>query len=124
MFQFLNTDAGRAAFWAESAVEQNGMIHFEFINGVKGTSPILKRLPNEIFQINYFDTLVTFHLKSDGQTGTDLNLINQGIPDWDYLEVYAGWLSVLFALKGAVDFGIDLRNHDPNRTWDDRFIEN
>ena len=52
------------------------------------------------------------------------NLINQGIPDWDYLEVYAGWLSVLFALKGVVDFGIDLRNHDPNRTWDDRFIEN
>jgi hypothetical protein len=25
---------------------------------------------------------------------------------------------VLLALKAAVDHGIDLRNHDPRRTWD------
>jgi hypothetical protein len=32
------------------------------------------------------------------------------------VEVIAGWASVLLALKAAVDFGADLRNHDPQRS--------
>ena len=27
-------------------------------------------------------------------------------------------------LKASVDFGIDLRNHDLHRTWDDGYAEN
>ena len=34
VFDALNTDDGRASFWAESAVERDGYIHFEFINGM------------------------------------------------------------------------------------------
>lgn len=29
-------------------------------------------------------------------------------------------LSVLMALRAAVDHGIDLRNHDPRYSWDER----
>jgi hypothetical protein len=38
--------------------------------------------------------------------------------------VAAGWVSVLLALKAAVDFGVDLRNHDPERTWSTGFVDN
>jgi predicted nucleic acid-binding Zn ribbon protein len=33
-------------------------------------------------------------------------------------------VSVLMALKAAVDFSVDLRNHDPDRTWDHGYVEN
>lgn len=36
----------------------------------------------------------------------------------------AGWVSVLLALKAAVDFSVDLRNHDPGRTWDQGYADN
>ena len=35
VYQALSTDAGRASFWAESAVEHDGVIHFVFPNGVE-----------------------------------------------------------------------------------------
>jgi hypothetical protein len=28
------------------------------------------------------------------------------------------------ALKAAADFGVDLRSHDPGRTWDQGFVDN
>jgi hypothetical protein len=40
------------------------------------------------------------------------------------LEVIAGWVSVQLALKAAVDFGVDLRTHDPARSWDQGYAEN
>jgi hypothetical protein len=35
----------------------------------------------------------------------------------------AGWVSVLLALKAAVDFGVDLRNSDPARRWEDGYVD-
>lgn len=29
----------------------------------------------------------------------------------------AGWVSVLMAMKAAVDHGVDPRNHDEERPW-------
>jgi hypothetical protein len=29
----------------------------------------------------------------------------------------AGWVWLLLRLKASVDFGVDLRNHDEDRTW-------
>ena len=43
--------------------------------------------------------------------------------DWE-AENRAGWVSVLLTLKAAADFGVDLRNHDPTRTWDQDFADN
>ena len=51
-------------------------------------------------------------------------LTDQGIPENDRSEVLAGWVSVLMALKASVDFGIDLRNHNPKWTWDEGYVEN
>jgi hypothetical protein len=39
-------------------------------------------------------------------------------------ETRAGWVSVLLALKAAADHGVDLRNHDPARTWETGYADN
>ena len=125
VYQKLSTDEGRASFWAESAVEQDGMIHFVFPNQAEWNGKILENVPPERFQVEYYGgTIATFELNPDSSGGTDLMLTDQGIPENDRSEVLAGWVSVLMALKASVDFGIDLRNHNPKWTWDEGYVEN
>ena len=77
------------------------------------------------FVVEYYGgSITTFELRSDDSGGTDLTLTDQGISEAERVEVIAGWVSVLLALKASVDFGIDLRNHDPKRTWDHGYVEN
>lgn len=80
--------------------------------------------PPRRFAVRYLGSLATFELSDDGRGGTDLTLTDAGVADTDRVEVIAGWVSVLMALKAAVDFGVDLRNHDPGRTWDQGFVDN
>ena len=124
VFKAINSNEGRAKFWAESAEEKEDIIHFKFINGISYSGRILSRQPPLRFEVEYFGSHVNFILAKGESGGTDLTLTNSEVPEDEYLDVYAGWLSVLFALKGYVDFGIDLRNHDKNRTWDQGYIEN
>lgn len=124
VFDMLDTDEGRAQFWAESAVEEKGVIHFKFINGWQYESRILTRNKPTLFSIDYFETPVEFHIKETTNGGSILTVVNEGIPDHDFNEVHAGWVSVLLVLKAAADHGIDLRNHDASKTWDEGFVEN
>lgn len=123
VYQAIATSEGRARFWSESADEVDDLIHFVFISGVQTRSRILERLPPHRFVIEYFDSRVEFDLQNDGSGGTDLTLTNTGYGPEGYLEVLPGWLNVLFPLKAFVDHGIDLRNHDPDRTWVQRFVD-
>jgi hypothetical protein len=47
-----------------------------------------------------------------------------GVRAEEWEEVVAGWVSVLMALKAAVDYGIDLRNHDARYCWEEGYVEN
>ena len=123
-FHMLTSDEGRATFWAESAVERDGSIEFLFPNGMRYVGKILEYSPPTRFSIEYFGSVATFELAEDGRGGTDLTLTDSGVPDEDRAETAAGWVSVLLGLKSAVDFGVDLRNHDPLRNWDQGFIDN
>ena len=124
VFQFLSTDEGRNKFWAQTT-ETQGKITFVFPNGFTWEGKIQKHEPPHIFSITYIDnSKTTFELKSDGKGGTDLELTDAGVQPEYRTEVIAGWGSVLMALKGAADFGIDLRNHDPQRTWDQGYFDN
>jgi hypothetical protein len=106
-------------------VEQDGVIHFIFPNQAEWKGKILEKEPPHKFKVEYYGgSITTFELNHDGSGGTDLTLTDQGIPAQDRTEVIAGWVSVLMALKASVDFGIDLRNHDPMRTWDQGYAEN
>jgi hypothetical protein len=125
VYQKLSTDEGRASFWAESSVEQDGVIHFVFPNQAEWTGRILEKTLPYKFKVEYYGgSLTSFELKPDGSGGTDLTLTDRGVLEEDKTEVIAGWVSILMALKASVDFGIDLRNHDLKRTWDEGYVEN
>lgn len=123
VYAMLDTAAGRERFWAEEAGERGGVVEFVFINGMRSAGRILERVPPARWSVDYFDTTATFHLEPDGSGGTDLTLVNHGVPPADRIEVTAGWLNVLLPLKAAVDHGIDLRSHDPSRTWDQGYVD-
>ena len=123
VFDALNTDAGRAAFWAESAAEHDGAIVFQFINGVATESRILERERPQRFAIEYFGTVARFELTPDGNGGTDLQLTHHDVAVRHWAEVHAGWLNVLFPLKAWIVHGVDLRNHDRSRTWDEGYAD-
>lgn len=123
VFAALTSDAGRASFWAESAVEKNGHIAFRFSNGYSCTSRVLERQPPEFFELDYLGGPVRFELSPDGAGGTDLRLTQEGIDPEDWNEVHAGWLNVLFPLKAWLVHGVDLRNHDATRTWDQGYAD-
>jgi hypothetical protein len=121
----ISTNQGRARFWAESAIETNGVIDFRFPNGIAWRGKILKTERNAQFRLEYLGgSVTTFRLEDDGSGGTDLTLTDEGVLSEFRSEVVAGWVSVLLALKAAVEFGVDLRNHDPHRTWDQGYADN
>lgn len=124
-YQDISTNSGRARFWAESAIEQNGTIHFVFPNNFTWNAEILSAIPSCQYTVRYFgNSKTTFLLEDDGQGGTDLTLIDEGVLAADRTEVIAGGVSVQMALKAAVDFDIDLRTHDADRHWDHGYVEN
>lgn len=119
IYELLSTDEGRAQFWAESAVERDGAIEFEFPNGLRSRGSVLAAEEPRRFAVDYFGSPATFELEPDGDGGTEVTLSADGDA-----EVLAGWVSVLLALKAAADFGVDLRNHDPRRSWSQGYCDN
>lgn len=123
VFEALDSDAGRASFWAESGVERDGAIEFRFINGFSCRSRLLERRPPHLWSLDYLGGPVRFELADDGRGGTDLLLTHEGVAAEEWNEVHAGWLNVLFPLKAWLAHGVDLRNHDPERSWDQGFAD-
>jgi uncharacterized protein YndB with AHSA1/START domain len=117
VFSALDSDNGRASFWAESAVERNGHIDFRFIDGSSYLGKILERRPPVVFAVDYLGGPVRFELSSDGTGSTDLLVTQEGVGAVEWNEVHAGWLNVLFPLKAWLMHGVDLRNHDSTRAW-------
>ena len=123
VYEALNSDAGRASFWAESAVERDGHIEFQFSGGYTTRAKILERVPAKRFTIDYIGGPVSFELSPDGGGGTELFLVHRNVDRGEWNEVHAGWLNVLFPLKAWLAHGVDLRNHDPRRSWDDGYAD-
>jgi uncharacterized protein YndB with AHSA1/START domain len=125
VYDLLATDAGRARFWAESALETDGWIEWRWPGGLEARTRVLGAHRPHRFAVEYFGgSRATFELAPDGKGGTDVTLTDEGVRDPDWVETHAGWVSILMALKAAVDYGVDLRNHDPQRTWDEGFVDN
>jgi uncharacterized protein YndB with AHSA1/START domain len=123
LYWFWTTDEGRERFWAErSRTEQNSIL-LTFPDGTVEKCEVLRSEPPLLIEFSYFGSVVTVKLQSDGRGGTDLTLINHEVPDAEYQEVHAGWLSVLLPLKASADFRVDLRNHDRTRTWQNGYVD-
>jgi hypothetical protein len=84
---------------------------------------LLRREPTD-FKLEYYGTVVEFSPAGDGAGGTDLSLVATDVDESIRMEMVAGWVSVLMAMKAAVDHNIDLRNHDKSRTWGGGFLDN
>jgi uncharacterized protein YndB with AHSA1/START domain len=124
VYALLATDAGRARFWAQRTIEAGDAVRFEFANGQAVESIVLEREPPRRFALTYFaGSRVVFNLAPDGAGGTDLELVERGVPEGERLDNLAGWVSVLLALKAAADFGIDLRNDDRAKRWEDGYVD-
>ena len=123
VFNALTTAESRAKFWAESAVEIDGVIHFTFINGAAYHSKVVERRAPSIFALDYFGAVARFDLTDDGTGGTELLLTHTGVTAEDWDDVHAGWLNVLLPLKAWLITSVDIRNHDRNRTWDQRYVD-
>jgi uncharacterized protein YndB with AHSA1/START domain len=124
VFEALATGRGRQAFWAAQAPEYQGAIHFKFANGMAFESKVLERQTPSLFAVEYFgESRAEFQIVDDGAGGTDLTLTESQVPEENRLIHLSGWIPVLLALKAAVDFSVDLRNNDPERTWEDGYID-
>ena len=124
VFDALATDSGRASYWAESAPEVDGGITFHILNYEPFSGRVLRRERPRVFALAYFGTTVEFTLSDDGHGGTDLSLLATEVDEAIRMEMTAGWVSVLMAMKAAVDHGVDLRNHDPSRAWVGGYADN
>ncbi len=124
VYEALTTDSGRAGYWAEHAPENNGEITFHFLSYEPYTGKILKKEPPVLFSLEYFGTITEFRLESDTKGGTDLILEASRVGESYRMEMAAGWVSVLMAMKAWVDHSVDLRNHDSNRTWTRGYADN
>lgn len=125
VYDMLSTNDGRAAFWAESAMELDKHVLFIFPDGQKYRGRVLEARGPNTYKVEYVGgTTAAFKIESDGAKGSLLTLTADGIEDADRAEWIAGWVSVLMCLKAAVDFGVDLRNHDARYTWDKGFADN
>ncbi len=121
----LASPEGRRGYWAESADEENGVIHFIVPGGLASKGRILERIQNKTFTTEYFNMKVRFNLESDSSgTGTDLEMTCTDYPPHERIEIIAGWVSVLMSMKAAVDFNADLRNHNPHRSWWQGYADN
>ncbi len=78
VYDALDSDDGRARFWAESAVEADDGIRFRFPSGIEHTAPVVDRARPERWCIRYFGATTTFELRPDGSGGTDLELTASG----------------------------------------------
>ena len=125
VYDALSSDEGRERFWAQRSAQRGDMIEFEFPGGERLEAHILDRTPGTRFELSYFSgSRVRFDLEDDGAGGCDLTLTERLPPSVDRDEQLAGWVSVLMALKGAVDFHVDLRNHDESRSWRQGYVDN
>jgi hypothetical protein len=122
VYAALATNEGRRSFWALEAQESDGAIRFRFPNGSTDLSPIIAAEPPSRFELIYFGACTRFDIAA-AESGAVLTLTAEGVPEREWKDVHAGWVAVLLALKAYVDFGIDLRNGDPSRSWDAGFVD-
>ncbi|MDX1591395.1 MAG: SRPBCC domain-containing protein [Balneolaceae bacterium] len=124
VFALLATDRGRESFWAERSSQNGDEITFSFSNGEKLQSRILESSPPRRFSLTYFNgSIVTFDIE-EMSSGTRVKMQETHLSASDENQNRAGWVSVLLNLKARADHGIDLRNHNPEYTWSDGYVDN
>lgn len=103
-------------FWSEQSEREPQGFRLHFIDGTVATCKIIDVVSPSQIAFEYFGAQVNIALERLDD-GTDLTLTALKVPLTEWQDTFAGWLNVLLPFKAWVDFGVDLRNHDPKRTW-------
>jgi len=122
VFSFWTTDEGREEFWAEKSIKDDNFFNIMFFDG--STTEVLvisEKMPK--IELIFLRTILTITLNDDGNGGTDLLLNNKNIPAEDYESLSNKWISTLLNLKAVCDFGVDLRNKDNTKNYDNGYID-
>jgi uncharacterized protein YndB with AHSA1/START domain len=110
-------------FWCERSERlPTGEFRQQFIDGTVECCAVEATESPVHIRFRYFKSRVDIHLERR-DAGTDLTLTALDVAPTEWNDVHAGWLNVLLPFKAWVDFGIDLRNHDPRRTWTQRYVD-
>ncbi len=109
-------------FWCERSRALPGGFELEFIDGTRERCAVVEATSPTLIRFVYFGADVEIALES-AAGGTDLTLTSRGVPPEEWADTYAGWLNVLLPFKAWLEFGVDLRNHDPARTWRERYVD-
>jgi len=121
---YLDSPEGRAAFWAQAADERDNAIHFAFAGGDSLEAPILERRPPECLALRYFGgSPVRITLDPWPGGGTCLTVTEPDPPAAEREDQARGWIAWALMLKAAADYGIDLRNQDPQAGWREGFAD-
>ena len=122
VFALLATDEGRERHWARRSRTTDDGFELEFAGGLKEHVVVLESTPPTRMRIRYFGSESELMLKpSDG--GCVLEVTCRCEDDAAWLEFFPGWVSWLLVLKAAADFGVDLRNGSPERSWNERYVD-
>lgn len=129
VWEALTTPEGIKAWWAERAEIQTvdgGLLRLLFPNRRMLDSKVIMIQPQSLLSFVYFGgTRAAFTVEAHPAGGTVVTLTDTGFSTReDYAETLAGWTSCLLALKGYLDYGIDLRNHTPQFNWEHGFVDN
>ena len=122
VFDLLATDSGRCRFWCETSRTNGRNVIMTFPNGEESEVELISvERPSSIAML-YFGARTRFELSHiDGGCVVKLEA---EVPQIEFDEVNAGWVSVLMNLKAAAGFGIDLRNHNARFCWANGFADN
>ena len=123
-YDYIATPKLREKYWAERSWDQDGRVYFEILNYPVFSGKIVESRAPEFYEFEYYGCLVKFTFKSDGRGGTDVLMESTHVPEDIRHEMIAGWVSLLLTYKAACDFNIDLRNHDPARSWVTGYADN
>jgi hypothetical protein len=123
VFELLDTDAGRERFWAERSRADGDGFELRFPGGLETRVDVVEREPARLLRIAYFgaDCELALSPRGDGGCLFEVTCRCDDVEEW--MDFYPGWVSWLLVLKGVADFGVDLRNGAPDRTWSERYVD-
>jgi hypothetical protein len=114
--------ADQEGFLCRTSELAPGGFHLTFPNGEATRLSVRQIVSPSRLIFSYFDAVVDITLQPRGHE-TELTLVTTGYAPSACLDVTAGWVSVLWALKALLTTGRDLRTHHPSHTWNERYVD-
>jgi hypothetical protein len=122
VYALLATDEGRERHWAHRSRATPEGFTLEFAGGLTEHVDVVESVPPTRMRIRYFgsDSDLVLTPSEDGCV-LEVTCRCDDLAEW--LEFFPGWVSWLLVLKAASDFGVDLRNASPERSWNELYVD-